>query len=115
MENNLSTPIESEELKSASQVVADVLAQKIKKNKFLQNVGIQNGQPTSQVVLNIETKMEVDKRANAKLRLIVNTQRAQMDDMPQQVKETKAARNRDQEEMKRQQVELNTKLVHLLG
>jgi hypothetical protein len=47
MENNLSTPIESEEPKSASQVVADVLAQKIKKNKFLQNVGIQNGQPTS--------------------------------------------------------------------
>jgi hypothetical protein len=36
----LYTPIESEEPKSVFQVVADVLAQKIKKNKFLQNVGI---------------------------------------------------------------------------
>jgi hypothetical protein len=43
MENNLATPTESEETNSASQVVADVLAQKTKKNKFLRNVGIQNG------------------------------------------------------------------------
>jgi hypothetical protein len=43
MENNLSTPTESEKPKSTFQVVADVLAQKIKKNKFLRNVGIQNG------------------------------------------------------------------------
>jgi hypothetical protein len=40
MENNLSTPTKSEEPKSGSQVVADVLAQKTKKNKFLHNVGI---------------------------------------------------------------------------
>jgi hypothetical protein len=40
MENNLSTPTESEESKSAFQVVADVLAQKTKQNKFFQNVGI---------------------------------------------------------------------------
>jgi hypothetical protein len=43
MENNLSTLTESEEPNSASQVVADVLAQKRKKNKFLRNVGIRNG------------------------------------------------------------------------
>jgi hypothetical protein len=40
MENNLSIPIESEEPNSASQVVANVLAQKTKKKKFLWNVGI---------------------------------------------------------------------------
>jgi hypothetical protein len=40
MENNLSTPTESEEPNSASQVVVAMLAQKTKKNKFLQNVGI---------------------------------------------------------------------------
>jgi hypothetical protein len=41
----LSTPTESEEPKSAFQVVADVLAQKTRKNKFPRNVGIWNGQP----------------------------------------------------------------------
>jgi hypothetical protein len=106
MENNLSTLIESEEPNSTSQVVADVLAQKTKKNKFLQNVGIWNGQPQSGMwgsnVLNIQTELDAEKRANAKLRLIVNTQCEQMDDLTQQVKETKAARIRDQEEMKKQ-------------
>jgi hypothetical protein len=47
MENNLSTLTESEEPNSASQVVADVLAQKTMKNKYLRNVGIRNGQPRS--------------------------------------------------------------------
>jgi hypothetical protein len=85
MENNLSTLIESEEPKSAFQVVANVLAQKTKQNKFLRNVGIWNGQPRSGMwgsnVLNIQTVLEVEKRANAKLRLIVNTQLEQMDDL----------------------------------
>jgi hypothetical protein len=71
MENNLSTPTESEKPKSAFQVVADVLAQKINKNKFLRNVGIQNGQPQSGMwgsnVLNIQTELEVEKRENVEL------------------------------------------------
>jgi hypothetical protein len=102
MENNLSTLIESEEPKSASQVVADVLAHKIKQNKFLRNVGIQNGQPQSgSNVLNIQTELEVEKRANAELRLKVNYQHVQMDDLSHQVKETEATRIGDQEEMKK--------------
>jgi hypothetical protein len=71
MENNLSTPTESEKPKSAFQVVADVLAQKINKNKSLRNVGIQNGQPQSGMwgsnVLNIQTELEVEKRENVEL------------------------------------------------
>jgi hypothetical protein len=71
MENNVSTLIESEEPNSASQVVADVLAQKTKKNKFLQNVGIRNGQPQNGMwgssVLNIQTELDAAKRANAEL------------------------------------------------
>jgi hypothetical protein len=35
------------------------------------------------------------------LQFIVNTQREQMDDLSQQVKESEAARIRDQEEMKK--------------
>jgi hypothetical protein len=66
-------------------------------------------------VLNIQTELEVEKMANAELRLIVNVQHAEMDDMSQQVKEIHAIRIRDQEEMKKQQVELNAKLPNLLG
>jgi ACT domain-containing protein len=51
--------------------------------------------------LNIQTELEVEKTANVELRLIVNTQREQMDDLVQQVKEIEAARIRDQEEMKK--------------
>jgi ACT domain-containing protein len=51
--------------------------------------------------LNIQTEQEVEKTANVELRLIVNTQREQMDDLVQQVKEIEAARIRDQEEMKK--------------
>jgi ACT domain-containing protein len=51
--------------------------------------------------LNIQTELKVEKRANVELRLIVNTQREQMDDLVQQVKEIEAARIRDQEEMKK--------------
>jgi hypothetical protein len=66
-------------------------------------------------VLNIQTELEVEKMTNAELRLIVNVQHAEMDDMSQQVKEIQAIRIRDQEEMKKQQVELNAKLPNLLG
>jgi hypothetical protein len=65
--------------------------------------------------LNIETELELEKRANAELRLIVNTQSEKMNDLSQQVKETEAARIRDQEEMKKQQAELSAKLDLLLG
>jgi hypothetical protein len=64
--------------------------------------------------LNIQTELEVEKRENAELRLFVNTQREQVDDLSQQAKETEGARIRDQEEMKKQQAELNAK-VDLLG
>jgi peptidoglycan hydrolase CwlO-like protein len=50
--------------------------------------------------------LEVEKRANAELWLIVNTQHVQMDDLLRQVKETKASRIREQEEMKKQQTEM---------
>jgi hypothetical protein len=33
-------------------------------------------------VLDIQTELDAEKRANAELRLIVNTQREQMDDLP---------------------------------
>ncbi|KAG8080885.1 hypothetical protein GUJ93_ZPchr0007g3104 [Zizania palustris] len=107
MENNLSA--ESEEPKSASQVVADVLAQKTK-NQFLHNVGIQNGQPRSSEL----TDLEVEKRTNAELWLVINTKHTKMDELQRQLEETEATRIRDKEEMKKQQVEMNAKIELLL-
>jgi hypothetical protein len=55
-------------------------------------VGIRNGQPRSgmwgSIVLNTQIGLEVEKRANAELQLIVNTQHKQMDVLSQQEKET---------------------------
>jgi hypothetical protein len=65
--------------------------------------------------LDIQTELDAEKRANVDLQLIVNTQREQLNDMSQQVKESKAARIRDQEEMKKQQAELSAKVDLLLG
>jgi hypothetical protein len=56
------------ELKSASQVVGDVLAENTKKNQFLQNVGFQNARPRSSKQ-NTEAEREVEKRADAELRV----------------------------------------------
>jgi hypothetical protein len=65
------TLTESEEPNSASRVVVDVLAHKTKKNKFLRNVGIQNGQPRCGMwgssVLDIQTELDAEKRANVEL------------------------------------------------
>nr|TKW08261.1 hypothetical protein SEVIR_6G018000v2 [Setaria viridis] len=114
VENFLSTPTESEEPKSANQVVGDVLAENTKKNQFLQNIGIKNAQPTS-TERNIEAELEAEKRSNAELRSLVNTQRAQLDELSQEVQETKQGRIRDREEMKKMQAEMNAKLELVLS
>jgi hypothetical protein len=70
MKNKLSTTIEGEELKSASQGVGDVLVENTKKNQFLQNTGFQNTRPRSSEQ-NTEAELKVEKRANAELRVQV--------------------------------------------
>jgi len=47
METKITEPVEDQETRSVTEVLADVLAQYTKKNIFLQNVGIRNNQPTS--------------------------------------------------------------------
>ena len=66
MENKLSTRTEGEKLKSAAQVVGDVLAENTKKNQFLQNVGFQNARPRSSEQ-NTEIELEAEKRTNAEV------------------------------------------------
>lgn len=114
MENKLSTLTEGEQHKSATEVVADVLAKNTKKNQFLHNVGIQNARPRSKVQ-DIEAQLEEEKRANAELLSIVNNQREQLDVLSKQVQETEQTRIKEQEEMKKMQDEMNAKLELLLS
>jgi hypothetical protein len=81
MENKLSAQTGSEgsegsegneQPKSVNEVVFDVLSEKTRKNKFLQNVGIQITRPTSSEQ-DIRADLAAERRANAELRAIVNT------------------------------------------
>ncbi|CAO2206353.1 unnamed protein product [Urochloa humidicola] len=100
-----------EQPKSVNEVVYGVLSEKTKKNKFLQNVGIQIMRPTPN-----EQNTQADLAAeNAELRAIVNTQRAQMEDLSKEVEETKESRRRDREEMKKMKDEMNAKLELVLS
>jgi len=107
MENKLSTTTEGERLKSIAQVVGDVLAENTKKNQFLQNVGFQDVLPRSSKQ-NTEIELEVEKRANAELRV-------QVADLSKQVQESEKARIMDREEIKRTQSEMEAKLNLLLS
>ncbi|CAO1948917.1 unnamed protein product [Urochloa humidicola] len=96
----------SEQPKIVNEVVHGVLSEKTKKNRFLQNVGIQIVQPTS-----MEQNPQADLAAeNAKLRAIINTQQAQLVELSKEVQETKESRIRDREEMKKMHAEMNAKL-----
>jgi len=105
MENKLSTTTEGEELKSAAQVVADVLAENTKKNQFLQNVGYQNARRISNEQ---SAELEAEKKTNAELRV-------QVVDLSNKVQESEQARIIDREEMKRSQSEMEAKLNLLLS
>jgi len=107
MENKLSTTGEGEGLKSAAEVVDDVLAQNTKNNKFLKNVGLQNVWSRSRGV-NTEVELEAEKRANAQLRV-------QVADLSKKVQESEEARMMDRVEMKRTQSEMAAKLDRLLS
>jgi uncharacterized coiled-coil DUF342 family protein len=89
----------SEQHKVVNEVVHGVLSEKTKKNKFLQNVGIQIVQRAS-----IEQNSQADLAAEiAELRTIINTQHSQLEELSKEVQETKEARSRDKEEMKKMQ------------
>ena len=78
MENTISTTTEVEQPKSTDEVVADVLGENTKKSQFLLNVGIQSALPTSSGQNN-QAEREAERRVNAELRSIINTQRAQIE------------------------------------
>ena len=112
MENSLSTPAAGDEQpKSATQVVADVLAKKTKKNLFLKNVGMHDAQTRS----SLRTELEAERRTTSELRSVVQTQCGQIDELSRKFKESEEARIRDREEMNRKQAEMNAKLERLLS
>ncbi|TVU34030.1 hypothetical protein EJB05_15851, partial [Eragrostis curvula] len=108
MEKKIAEAADGEEPVSVSKVVADVLAQHTKRNKFLQNVGIQDVQPRTSV-RNLQEELAEEKRANAELRLVVTTQRENIDVLREQVHEAEEARVKDKEEMLKMQAEMQKK------
>lgn len=109
MENKISEPMEHQEPNSVTEVVAGVLAEDTKKNTFLQNVGIQNRQPTSDEQ-NLEAELLAEKRANAELRLMVNSQQEELQVLSMKLQEEEHARMRDWEENARKQAETDAKI-----
>ncbi|CAL5065281.1 unnamed protein product [Urochloa decumbens] len=100
-------PAEGEDPKSATEVLAVVLDEKTKKNTFLQNVGIQTAKPRSSLQ-QVQAQLEVEKLANVDLR-------AKVGELERKALETEHARLRDKEEMKRQQVEFEARLLRRFG
>jgi hypothetical protein len=57
---------------SVSKVVANVLVEHTNKNKFLQNVGLQDVRPRTSAQ-NLQEQLEEEKRANVELLSVVHT------------------------------------------
>ncbi|TVU39695.1 hypothetical protein EJB05_13128, partial [Eragrostis curvula] len=114
MEQKIAEAADVEEHVSVSEVVADVLAKHSKRNKFLQNVGIQDVQPRTSV-RNLQEELAHEKRANAELRLVVTSQREKIDVLSQQVHESEQSRLKDKEEMQKKQAETDATLQLLIA
>ena len=84
MENQLAAPTEDGQPKSTTQVVRAVLHQNTKINHFLMNVGIQIAKRRTTLQY-VQAELEVEKRTNSELRLIVNNQHEEMDGLSKQV------------------------------
>ncbi|CAL4991160.1 unnamed protein product [Urochloa decumbens] len=84
MENQLATPTDDEQPNSATQVVGAVLDKNTKNSHFLQNVGVQVEKRRSSLQ-NVQAQLEVERRRNAELQLVVNNQREEMYDLSMKV------------------------------
>ncbi|KAF8670436.1 hypothetical protein HU200_050665 [Digitaria exilis] len=94
-----------------NEVVHGVLSKKTKKNKFLQNVGIQIVQPAS-----MEQNPPADLAAeSAELRAVINTQHAQLEELSKELQEAKELRIKDREEMRKMRAEMNAQLELVLS
>jgi hypothetical protein len=105
MENQLTAPVEAEheQPKFATEVVSDVLDKNTKNNHFLRNVGIKVVRQR-RGLHTIEALLEVEKRKNADLRSVFDSQQEKVDDLSRQVQENQ-----------KKQAELESKLELLLS
>jgi septal ring factor EnvC (AmiA/AmiB activator) len=86
MENQLSTSMEGEKQpKSATEVVSDVLDKNTKNSKFLPNVSINIVRQRRRGLPILEDELEVEKKKNAELRSVVDSQQEKIDDLSSQV------------------------------
>ncbi|TVT98399.1 hypothetical protein EJB05_56300, partial [Eragrostis curvula] len=114
MEQKIAETAEVEDHVAVAEVVADVLATHSNKNKFLQNVGIKDVQPRT-TVRNLQQELTEEKRANADLRLVVTSQRDNIELLQEQLHQAEQARLKDKEEMQKKQADTDAKLQLLLS
>jgi hypothetical protein len=102
MEKNIvDEPDVQQDHMSMSKVVADVFDDHTtKRNKFLQNVGIQDVQPRTNVQ-NLQEQLAEENMANFERQSDVNTQQEHIEVLSEQVNEDEQARVKDKEEMQK--------------
>jgi hypothetical protein len=102
MEKNIvDEPDVQQDHMSMSKVVADVFDDHTtNRNKFLQNVGIQDVQPRTNVQ-NLQEQLAEENMANFERQSVVNTQQEHIEVLSKQVNEDEQARVKDKEEMQK--------------
>ncbi|KAG8088032.1 hypothetical protein GUJ93_ZPchr0010g10123 [Zizania palustris] len=98
------------EKKTAAEAESNCRSAEVESKPEAERRGAENGQHRSSEL----TELEVEKRTNAELRLIIDTKHEKMDELQRQLEETKATRIRDKEEMNKKQDEMNAKIELLL-
>ncbi|KAL6602752.1 hypothetical protein ACP70R_043113 [Stipagrostis hirtigluma subsp. patula] len=114
METLIAEQSDDEQPKSVTDVVASVLAESTKKNRFLQNVGI-HVEKLPRAAQNLVEELAAEKRANAELRMVVDSQKIQIDELSVKLHEAEQSRIRDKEEMNQKYAETDAKLELLLS
>jgi hypothetical protein len=111
MENQLSTSMEGEQQpKSATEVLSDVLDKNTKNSKFLPNAGINIVRQRRCGLPILEDELEVEKKKNAELRSVVDSQQEKIDSQQEKMDDLSSQVMASQ----KKQAELEAKLDLLL-
>jgi hypothetical protein len=117
MESKIAEPPEDGcEPKSVKDAVSEVLINKTKKNKFLENVGMDIAPACSggESRRELQAELALEKQATAELRDLVNIQRQQLNEMVMKMQAAEEERAKKDEEMRQKQVETDALLRRLM-
>jgi hypothetical protein len=110
-------PADGCEPKSVKEAVSEVLTDKNKKNKFLENVGMDSASACSggESRRELQAELALEKQATTELRDLVNLQRQQLDEMVMKMQAAEEERAKKDEEIKEKQLETDALLRRLMS